>query len=221
MPQAWSASERAVFRRLKTPAAIQRFLDTEISYNLEPGGATCYSPRMVLRHKVAHCMEGALLAAAALREIGYPALLVDLEAVRDSDHVLAVYRRNGCWGSLAKSNFAGLRSREPVYRSIRELALSYFEHYFNEAGEKTLRNHSTRPVNLARFDKIDWATVEGDVWEIPNYLCEIAHTPLMTPQVIRQLSRMDARLYDANYVGHLLPGGGAIRITPHPPRHSH
>jgi hypothetical protein len=164
-------------------------------------------------------MEGALFAAAALRELGYPALLVDLEAVRDSDHVLAVYRRNGCWGSLAKSNFAGLRGREPVYRSIRELALSYFEHYFNEAGEKTLRTHSTRPVNLARFDKIHWSTSEEDVWDIPYYLCEIAHTPLMTTAVLKQISRMDARLYEANYVGHRLPGGGAIRITPRPPRH--
>ncbi len=221
MPAEWTRAEKAIFRKLKTPAAIQRFLDTDIQYNMEPKGATCYSPRMVLRHKVAHCMEGALFAAAALREIGYPALLVDLEAVRDSDHVLAVYRRNGCWGSLAKSNFAGLRGREPVYRSIRELALSYFEHYFNEAGEKTLRTHSTRPVNLARFDKLHWETVEGDVWEVPYYLCEIAHTPLMTPQVLKQLSKMDARLYDANYVGHLLPGGDAIRITPRPPRHSH
>lgn len=219
MPTEWSSSEKAVLRKLKTPTAIQRFLDNDIQYNMEPKGATCYSPRMVLRHKVAHCMEGALLAAAALREIGYPALLVDLEAVRDSDHVLAVYRRNGCWGSLAKSNYAGLRGREPVYRSIRELAMSYFEHYFNAAGEKTLRTHSTRPVNLARFDKIHWATVEGDVWDIPYYLCEIAHTPLMTPQVLKQVSKMDARLYDANYVGHRLPGGGAIRITPRPPRH--
>ena len=217
----WSATERAVFRSLKNPVAIQRFLDDEIGYNLEPKGATCYSPRMVLRHKVAHCMEGALLAAAALREIGYPALLVDLEAVRDSDHVLAVYRRNGSWGSLAKSNFAGLRSREPVYRSIRELALSYFEHYFNDVGEKTLRTHSTRPVNLARFDKLGWATVEGDVWEIPYYLVEIAHTPLVTPEILKGVSRMDARLYDASYVGHRLPRGGAIRITPRPPRHSH
>ncbi len=205
--------------RLKTPNSIQHFLDNEIAYNLEPRGATCYSPRMALKERKAHCMEGAMFAAAALRRLGYPPLLVDLEAVRDSDHVLAVYQRNGCWGSLAKSNYAGLRSREPVYRTIRELALSYFEHYFNAAGEKTLRNYS-RPVNLARFDKLGWETVEGDVWEIPNYLCEIAHTPLVTPTILKNVSRMDARLYDANYVGHQLPRGAAIRITPRPPRHS-
>jgi hypothetical protein len=217
-PQFFTKSETAIWKILKTPNLIQKFLDHELGYNLEPRGATCYSPRMVLRHKIAHCMEGAMFAAAALRGIGYPALLVDLEAVRDSDHVLAVYQRNGCWGALAKSNYAGLRGREPVYRSIRELALSYFEHYFNAAGEKTLRNFS-RPMNLARFDKVGWETVEGDVWEIPYYLCEIAHTPLMNPPVLKQLSKMDARLYDANYVGYQLPRGGAIRITPRPPRH--
>src|SRR5262249_28477518 len=101
--------------KLSSPARIQRFLDEEIGYNLERRGAACYSPWMVLREKVAHCMEGAMLAAEALRRIGYPPLLVDLEAVRDSDHVLAVYQKDGLWGSLAKSNYAGLRSREPVY----------------------------------------------------------------------------------------------------------
>jgi len=214
----WTSAERAVLRKLKTPAAIQRYLDHEIGYNLEPHGATCYSPRMVMRHKQAHCMEGAMFATAALSRIGYPALLVDLEAVRDSDHVLAVYRRNGCWGALAKSNFAGLRGREPVYRTVRELVVSYFEHYFNEAGEKTLRAFS-RPVRLARFDNMGWMTVEGEVWEIPTYLCEISHTRLMTAAVEKQLSKMDARLYDASYVGHLLPDGVAIQITRRPQRH--
>jgi hypothetical protein len=217
----YTRDERAVFRKLTTPSRIQQFLNDEIAYNLEPKGDTCYSPRLVLRHRVAHCMEGAVFAAAALRLLGYPPLLVDLEAVRDSDHVLAVYKLNGCWGSIAKSNFAGLRGREPVYRSIRELAISYFEHYFNEAGEKTLRNHS-RPVNLSRFDRsVRWMTTEEEIWEIPTYLCEVPHTPLVTAPVLRNVARMDARLYDANYVGHRLPGGAAIRITPRPPRHSH
>ncbi|MEP6962755.1 MAG: hypothetical protein ABI995_11805 [Acidobacteriota bacterium] len=219
MPAEISSRKKAgVFPKLATPARIQKFLDEEIGYNQEPDGATCYSPRRVLRKRVAHCMEGAMFAAAALRNIGYPPLLVDLEAVRDSDHVLAVYRKNGCWGCVAKSNYAGLRSREPVYRTIRELALSYFEHYFNPAGEKTLRSYS-RPVNLSQFDSIGWMTVEDTMWEIPNYLCEISHTRLLTPALERQLGKMDQRLYDASYVGHQLPGGGAIRITPRPPRH--
>src|SRR5271163_4010915 len=112
--------ERKILRAFRTPAQIQRFLDTEISYNLEPGGDTCYSPRTVLHKRVAHCMEGAMLAAMALRLLGHPPLLVDLEAARDSDHVLAVYRTNGYWGAVAKSDYSGLRSREPVYRNIRE-----------------------------------------------------------------------------------------------------
>ncbi|MEI9812871.1 MAG: hypothetical protein WDO18_09460 [Acidobacteriota bacterium] len=160
-------------------------------------------------------MEGALFAASALRRIGYPALLVDLEAVRDSDHVLAIYRRDGCWGSLAKSNFG----REPVYRNLRELVMSYFEHYFNARGEKTLRTFS-RPVNLARFDKaLDWMNTDEEVWEIPSYLCEIPHTRLLAPGDEKRLSRMTSILYDANYVGQQLPRGGAIRITPRPPQH--
>jgi hypothetical protein len=212
---ALTGGERAVYRRLTTPVRIQQFLDESLGYNLEPRGATCYSPRLVLRHRVAHCMEGALFAAAALKLQGYPALLVDLEAVRDSDHVLAVYKRNGCWGSIAKSNYAGLRSREPAYRTIRELAMSYFEHYFNHAGEKTLRTYS-RPANLARFDRENWITSEEEVWGIPCYLCEIPHTRLLTTEAERKLSRMDRRSYEANLVGHVLPDGAAIRITPRP-----
>jgi hypothetical protein len=192
--------ERRMLRRLTTPARIQHFLDHDIGYNLEPHGDTCYSPRLVLRHGVAHCMEGALLAAAALRLLGYPPLLVDLEAIRDSDHVLAVYRSGGHWGAVAKSDYAGLRSREPVYRTLRELAMSYFEHYYNPAGEKTLRAYS-RPVHLARFDSISWMTAEREVWEIPNHLCSIRHTRLLTRRMERGLARMDQRLYQAGRVG--------------------
>ena len=187
--------------RLNSPAKIQQFLDEEIGYNREPRGATCYSPQTVLRERVAHCMEGALVGAMALRKLGHPPLLVDLEAVRDSDHVLAVYRVNGHWGAVAKSDYAGLRSREPVYASIRELALSYFEHYYNPAGEKTLRAYS-RPVNLARFDRsLQWTTTLDEVWEIPGHLCVVPHTRILAPSMERKRLRMDARLYQAGRVG--------------------
>jgi hypothetical protein len=195
----FNRGERAVFRKLTRPEKIQRYLD-ELAYNKEPGGPTCLSPRRVLKLGTAHCMEGALFAAAALRVLGHPPLVVDLEAVRDDDHVLAVFRQRGCWGALAKSNYAGLRFREPVYRTLRELAISYFEHYFNLRGEKTLRRYS-RPVNLKRFDRIGWMTSEEDVWEIPEYLVDIHHTPLLTPEMERSLSRMDARLMAAGQVG--------------------
>jgi hypothetical protein len=193
-------AERKVLRRLTSPGKIQHFLDHEIGYNVEPDGDTCLSPRTVLRQRVAHCMEGALLGALALRLIGYPPLLVDLEAVRDSDHVLAVYRANGRWGAVAKSDYSGLRSREPVYQTIRELVMSYFEHYYNLAGEKTLRAYS-RPVSLARFDRIHWMTTDQEVWEIPNHLCDIPHTKILTREMERALARMDERLYDAGRLG--------------------
>jgi hypothetical protein len=193
-------SERRIYSGLTTPARIQRFLDEDLRYNLEPEGDTCYSPRMALEKGVAHCMEGALVAAVALRRLGHPPLIVDLEAVRDSDHVLAVYRADGLWGALAKSDYSGLRSREPVYRTLRELAMSYFEHYYNLAGEKTLRAYS-RPVNLSRFDRLNWMTAEREVWEIPSHLCEVSHTRLLLRNAERGLARMDRRLFDAGRLG--------------------
>jgi hypothetical protein len=192
--------ERRLFSRLRTPMDVQRFLDEEISYNNETGGATCRSPRRVILDRTAQCMEGALFAAAALEAQGHPALLVDLEATRDSDHVLAVFRRGSLWGGVAKSNFSGLRYREPVYRSIRELAISYFEHYFNWRRERTLRAYS-KPVRLTRFDPIGWRTAEEDVWEIPMYLTTIRHNPILPPDAIPQLSRADRRIFEAGLVG--------------------
>ncbi len=195
----FTPAERAVFRRLGTPEKIQRFLD-DLPYNKEPDGPTCRSPRRVLRDRTAHCMEGALLGAAALRMLGHPPLLLDLEAVRDDDHVLALFRRRGHWGALAKSNYAGLRYREPVYRTLRELVMSYFEHYYNLRREKTLRRYS-RPVNLSRFDAMGWMTAETDPWAIPAHLCEIPHRPLLPPQLVPRLSRVDDRLFTAGLVG--------------------
>src|SRR5271165_190050 len=145
-------AELRKLRGLKTPHGIQRALDA-MPYHLED---TAWSPRRVLRENTSHCYEGALFAAAALRVIGYPPLILDLEAEHDTDHVIAVFRHpnsksnDGHWGALAKSNYTGCRYREPVYRSLRELAMSYFDTYFNLRRERTLRTFS-RPVNLARF----------------------------------------------------------------------
>jgi hypothetical protein len=194
------AREMRVLKSLKTAERIQRFLDTEIAYNKEPDGDTIRSPRRVLRDEVAHCFEGALLGAAALRVQGYPPLLLDLEATRDDDHVLAIFRQQGCWGAIAKSNYSGLRFREPVYRSLRELVMSYFEHYFNLAREKTLRNYS-RPVNLARFDRIGWMTAEEDLWVISEHLEKIPHVALLRNGVGRRMARVDDRLFAAGLAG--------------------
>jgi hypothetical protein len=199
-PDPFTPAERSVFRRLSTPEKIQRFLDFDLAYNKERDGNTCRSPRRVLRDRTAQCMEASLFGAAALRMLGYPPLLLDLEAVHDDDHVLAIYRSRGFWGAVAKSNYSGLRYREPVYRSLRELVMSYFEHYYNLRKEKTLRRYS-RPVNLERFDAIEWMTSEDDVWPIPDHLCTVAHSTLLPPAVVRTLGRVDARLFAAGLVG--------------------
>jgi hypothetical protein len=195
-----TAAERRALRRLSSPVKIQAFLD-EIPYNLELDGDTMRSPRRVLRDRTAHCFEGAILAAAALRISGEPPLVVDLEAVRDDDHVLAVYRQDGLWGSVAISKFAGLRFREPVYRSVRELVLSYFDHYYNDAGEKTLRAYS-RPVDLSRFDRISWMTTEADLWPIAAYLARIPHIAILPPSAARRRRWMDPRLRAAGLLGY-------------------
>lgn len=191
--------EVATLRRLSTPEKVQAYLDG-LTYNTEPDGETLRSPRRVLRDRTAHCAEGAFLAAAAFRVNGRPPLLVDLEAVRDDDHVLAVYRQRGLWGAVATSKFAGLRYRSPVYRTIRELVLSYFEHYYNWDGERTLRAYS-RPVSLARFDRIGWMTAEEDLWPVVDHLVRIAHTPLIPASAGLRLARLDRRSYDAGLHG--------------------
>jgi len=196
----FSREERLIFGKLSKPEKIQAFLDQEIRYNNEKDGASCRSPRRVLRDGVAHCIEGALFSAAALRFHGFPPLILDMEAVRDDDHILALYKESGHWGAIAKSNYSGLRFREPVHRTLRELVMTYFEHYFNNAREKTLRSFSN-PVNLTRFDKLAWMTSEKDLWEIGDYLCDIPHRKVLTYGQIRRLRLVDARLYQAGHVG--------------------
>jgi hypothetical protein len=193
----FSSSELRRLRALKTPQLIQRFLE-EMPYH---HANTAWSPRVVLREGTAHCLEGAIFAAAALRVNGYKPLLWDLEAVRDTDHVLAVYQLDGHWGAIAKSNFATLRFREPVYRSLRELAMSYFDGYYNLLGERTLRAFS-RSVDLSRFDHLDWMTTEKPVWFIAEHLCHIPHTRLITRQQEKRLTRLDKRSHTAGLTGY-------------------
>lgn len=193
----FTRSELAVLAKLSSPEKIQRFLDEEVVYD---PGVSCRSPRRVLRERRGHCVEGALLATTALRLQGHPPLILDLEAERDDDHVLTIFRRDGLWGAIGKSNYSGLRYREPVYKTLRELAMSYFEHYFNRRGERTLRAYS-RPVNLARFDPTGWMTAEDDPWQIPNYLTTIRHTPLIPRKVVHRLTLQDARLKAAGEFG--------------------
>jgi hypothetical protein len=193
----FTPAEFRKLRALKTAAGIQRFLD-QLPYNL---GYTARSPKKVLRDRIGSCFEGAIFAAAALRVLGFPALIFDLEAENDTDHVVAIFKVGGHWGAVAKSNFTGCRYREPVYRTLRELALSYFNVYFNLRFERTLRRYS-RPVNLARFDHLDWMTTEKPIWFIAEYLCEIPHIPLLKPFMKRNLTRVDARTVRGELVDH-------------------
>lgn len=159
--------------------------------NFEPEGDTCLSPRRVLRERRCHCIEGAMLAALALRIHGHPPLLLDLEAAKhDFDHVVALFRLHGRWGAISKTNHAVLRYREPVYATVRELALSYFHEYFDSRGRKTLRTFS-RPFDLRRLDSINWMTSEDDVWEVPNALCDAPHQSILTRSQVAGLRRAD------------------------------
>ncbi len=159
--------------------------------NFEKKGETCYSVRSVLKHKTAHCMEGAMLAAAALRLQGKPPFVIDLKATKnDFDHVIAVFKRDGFFGAMSKTNHAVLRYREPIYKTVRELVLSYFHEYFLPDGRKTLRSY-TNPIDLSKFDRFNWMTSEDDVFDVPHALDAMKHFPILTSKQIKNLRRAD------------------------------
>jgi hypothetical protein len=158
------------------------------------------SPRRVLEERRANCFDGAIFAAAALRRIGHPPLLLDMWAERDDDHVLAVFRSRGHWGAVAKSNFAGLRFREPVYRTLRELAMSYFEDYFNARGERTLRAYGG-PLSLVQFDRLRWTWEDTHLQHISDRLDALVHHRILTPAMRRALTRVDPRSRKAGMLG--------------------
>ena len=193
-----SLKDLRTLRALNTPAKIQRFLDA-LTYQYAD---TAWSPQRTLRERKGHCLEGALLAAAALRVNGHPPLLMDLEAVHDDDHVIALFRERGLWGGIAKSNYAGLRFRAPIYRTLREIALSYFENYYNLRGERTLRNYSV-PVNLERLDSQHWITSEEDVWGVPELLIAARHYPLFPEKIASSLPSVDRRSFEAGMHGRI------------------
>lgn len=187
--------------KLKTPRAIQDFLDA-VAYNIEDR-AKC--PREVVLERRAHCFGGALFGAAALERIGHPPLLVDLRAQDDDDHVLAVFRRFGCWGAVAKSNFVGLRFREPIHRTLRELAVSYFEGYYALDRRKSLREYSAT-VDLRRFDALNWRADPAAQDAIADALDAQRHYPILARSMRRALSPVDDRTYHGGMVGTDLAG---------------
>jgi hypothetical protein len=155
----------------------------------------------VLRDRTGHCFDGALFAAAMLRRIGYPPLILDMiPNDRDDDHLLALYKRDSSWGAVAKSNFSGLRLREPIYRTLRELVLSYFEDYFNARGEKTLRGY-TVPLSLKAFDRLNWMTSDDHLDVIADRLGEIRQITLLTEGMVANLAPVDKRSLQAGLLG--------------------
>lgn len=185
--------EEKILRSLNTPKKIQDFLD-KLKINFEEDGKdTCMSPRKVLRTRKCHCIEGAILAALALRLNGYKPLVVDLKGRNDDwDHVLSVFKIDGKWGAITKTNHAVLRYREPIYRDIRELVMSYFHEYTSDdnKGNKTLRSYSL-PIDLSRFDKKNWMTDEEDLWYINDYLDKVKHYNILTKKQIKNLRKAD------------------------------
>ncbi len=187
----WTAAETKILRSLSTPAKIQDFVN-DLEYRVQGNNETSFSPRRVLRERQSQCFEGAVFAAAALRFHGFKPLILDLESVeRDWDHVVALFEVNGCWGAISKTNHGVLRYREPVYRTLRELVMSYFHEYFlQDTRVKTLRAYS-RPVDLSGFDRQGWETSEGDIWYIAMHLTGLSHTPILSRGQIRRLRKAD------------------------------
>jgi hypothetical protein len=185
-------AERSVFRKLSTPQKIQDYLDT-IPVNFERGGETNRSPRRVLRDRTAHCFEGALFAACALAYHGEPPLLLDFRAVpEDEDHVVTPFRVRGLWGAISKTNHAVLRYRDPLYRSVRELAMSYFHEFFEWNGNKSLRHYS-KPFDLSRYAPECWVTAEDELHWLTFALDQSPHVAIIPKRVRRQI-RPVARL---------------------------
>jgi len=184
-------------RSLRSPAKIQEFLD-QTSYSTED---IYRCPLRVLRDRRAHCFDGAVFAAAGLRSLGFPPLVLELVPnERDDDHLIALFKRDGLWGAVAKSNFVGLRFREPMFRNLRELILSYFEQFYNVAGEKTLRAY-TLPLNLTPLDSLGWSVKDEPMDRIANALDKRRRIPVITDEAVRHLSLVDERSRKAGLLG--------------------
>jgi len=192
-----TVGERRLLTGLDTPARIQKWLD-QVPYSEEE---IYRCPLRVMRDRKAHCFDGALFAAAALRFHGHPPLIIELlPNKRDDDHLLAVFKQFGCWGAIAQSNFSGLRFREPVFRSVRELTLSYFEDFFNSAGEKTLIGYRG-PFSLASFDSLDWMGSDSGLEILAHKIDRYRTVDLITPDIAANLSIVDERSLRAGLLG--------------------
>ena len=194
----YTKGDMRLFRRLNTPAKIQDWLD-KLQFNFEKDGDTCMSPREVIKNKKAQCIEGAIFAAAVLEFHGGKPLVMDLRSVKkpyDDDHVVTIFKQFGCYGAISKTNHAVLRYREPIYKTVRELALSYFHEYFLNNGQKTLREYS-EPFDLNYFNKLNWRTTDKPLLEISFYLDKIKHHKILLPKQVKNLRKADKIEIDA------------------------
>jgi hypothetical protein len=192
----WTKDEISFLKTMTDPDKIQGFLDS-VDYNPV---YECRSPRWVIKKKSAHCFEGALFAAAALEFNGYQPIIADLKAYNDDDHVIAIFKEDGYWGAVAKSNFTSLRYREPVYRSLRELVMSYFDFYFNIEGDKSLRSYSV-PLNLSVYNSRNWKTTDEDLEFIGDKLEQLRHFPIVDEKMIKKLKRASDIMLQAGMLG--------------------
>ena len=192
----WTPQERKLIKRFRRPIDIQAFLD-QADYNKS---AITLFPGEVLRKRKAHCFDGALFAAMVMNTLGHPALLMDLRAVRDDDHVLCIFKRGGCFGAIAKSNYTGLRYREPIYRSLRELAVSYFDGYFNLKRERSLREFSEL-LDLRTLKPLAWDSGQAFFFDLATKLDSLKHHRIFPKATTRGLTPVDLRSFRAGKLG--------------------
>jgi hypothetical protein len=197
----WNKTELRFLARLNKPIKVQDFLN-RIEYDSDPRNC---SPRYVIKKRKAHCFEGAIFAAAALGHMGYRPLVMDLRAVNDDDHVIAVFKQKGHWGAIAKSNFTTIEFREPVYRTPRELAMSYFDFYFNTLGQKTLGEYS-QPMDLSKYDNRNWMRTDEELDYIGIDLDNIRHYRLITRKMEKKLNKASNKLITSSLLGSVKEG---------------
>lgn len=192
----WTPFERNFLKRLNTPEKIQRYLD-QLDYN---PCDDAISPRYVMITNDGHCLEGGLLAACALELQGHPPLMVNLQAQNDDHHAVTVYKTKTGWGCVSKSNTALLRGRDPVYRDVRELVMSYFDFYFNLDGEKALFAYS-QPINLNRYNHLEWRTTDDNLVEMGMSFNDCPHQRLLDKKVLKKLPRASSKVMEACFLG--------------------
>lgn len=193
---AFTPKERRILQRVRTPAAVQRFLNA-LPYNTEPPpqGATQRTFRGVIQHNAAHCLEAALTAAVILEHHGWPPLVMSFESIDELDHVLFVYRRKGLWGSIGRSRDPGLHGRKPVFATPRSLALSYVDPYVDFSGRIT----GYTIANLRDLGNYDWRLSEGNVWKVERMLLQLPHRPLRSSDARIDRLRRRYREYRARH----------------------